>query len=341
MGDEHRRFRRKQLGDGGLGAELATALGRFTLGKRRAKSKQLGGVELAFHIGDLGLDHLERSNRMAKGLALARVDQAGLVRSASKANCLRGDTDAAGIEDAHGDRKAPAFLAEQVGFRTNVVVELDLAGRRRANTQLGFALASAEPRQLGVDDEGRNPLGTLARRADRKQHDVARHLARGDPAFLAVDHPVAIRVALRARVHGRRIGTRLRLGQRIGTDRLTARNRTHHGLLLLFAAMGKDAVADQRIVDRHDGGMRAISLGDFHHGQRERNRIHAGTTVFVRHFDAHQSKLAHLADVRQRELGFFVQLGRNRRNTLLGEITGDRLDRLLVFGVAKIHERLR
>ena len=339
VGDPHRRFRRGELGHRRLGAEAAAVLLGFALGPGRAQGQQGRRIQLALHVGDLGLGHLERADRCAEGLAVARPLQGGLVRGTGDADRLRGDADASGIEHAHRDREALAFFAQQVFLRQHVVGELDLAGGRGADAELRLGLAGVEARQLGVDDEGRHALGADARRGDREQHDVARHRTGGDPALLAVDDPVAVRVPGGTGVHGRGIGARLRLGQCIGTDRLAGGDGAHVLLLLFLGAVLEDAVAEQRIVHRHDGRRGRVGGRDLDHRQHVGDRVHAGTAVRLRHLDAHQSEPAHLADVLQRKLALRIQLGRHRRNALLREITGDRLDRQLVFGKTEIHGR--
>ena len=75
------------------------------------------------------------------------VGQRRLVRGARDADRLRGDADAAGVEHAHRDLEAVAFLAQHVFGRADVVGELDLAGRRGADAELGFGLAAMEARR--------------------------------------------------------------------------------------------------------------------------------------------------------------------------------------------------
>src|SRR3546814_14440226 len=93
---------------------------------RRAQRQQQGSIDLALHVGDLGLDHLERADRLAEGLALAHVLQAGLVGGAGDADGLGCDADATGVEYAHGDLEAVAFLAQHLVGLHDVVGELDL-----------------------------------------------------------------------------------------------------------------------------------------------------------------------------------------------------------------------
>ena len=56
----------------------------------------------------------------------------------------RGDADAAGVEHAHRDLEAVAFLAQHLVGLDHVVGELDLAGGRGADAQLGLGLAAVE-----------------------------------------------------------------------------------------------------------------------------------------------------------------------------------------------------
>src|SRR3546814_17336835 len=96
---------------------------------RRAQRQQQGSIELALHVGDLGLDHLERADRLAEGLALAHVLQAGLVGGAGDAEGLGCDDDASGREYAHGDLGAGALAAQNpVGMTDGWVVHETAGG---------------------------------------------------------------------------------------------------------------------------------------------------------------------------------------------------------------------
>src|SRR5690606_29773421 len=95
VGDPHGGLRGGELGDRGLVAE-ALAL---ALHPGRAQRQQQGRVELALHVGDLGLGHLEGADRRAEGLALLHVLDGGLVGRAGDADGLRRDADAARSEE--------------------------------------------------------------------------------------------------------------------------------------------------------------------------------------------------------------------------------------------------
>src|SRR3546814_10050491 len=62
---------------------------------------------------------------------------------------LRGDADATGVEHAHGDLEAVAFLAQDLVGLDHVIVELDLAGGRSADAELG--LGRSEERRVGKE----------------------------------------------------------------------------------------------------------------------------------------------------------------------------------------------
>lgn len=76
---EHGRFRRGQLGDRSLGAEASAMLLGLAFGPGRAQGQQQGRVEADLHVGDLRLDHLERTDRLAEALAFAHVGDRGLI----------------------------------------------------------------------------------------------------------------------------------------------------------------------------------------------------------------------------------------------------------------------
>jgi hypothetical protein len=50
----------------------------LAFGPGRAQGQQQGRVEADLHVGDLGLDHLERTDRLAEALAFAHVGHRGL-----------------------------------------------------------------------------------------------------------------------------------------------------------------------------------------------------------------------------------------------------------------------
>ncbi len=304
MGDPHRRLGCSELGHCRFGAELLP----LPFQPRGAQRQQQRCIQLALHVGDLGLGHLERADRRAECLALLDVGQRGLISRTCNPDRLRGNTDAPGVQNAHRSLEALAFHAQHfIGLR-NVIGKLDFAGGRGANAELGLGLAAMKTGAIGVDHERSDAARTLVRLGHCKQDDVLGHRAGGDPALLAVDEEAAIGLLDRAAAHCRGIRAGLRLGQRERTDVRAFGDRAHVELLLRFAAVLQNTGAKQRVVDRNDGGMRAVGRGDFDHRQRVADRVHAGAAVFDRHLDAHQAVFAQQADIFEREFAATVEL---------------------------------
>src|SRR5690606_24630992 len=128
-----------------------------------------------------------------------------------------------------------------------------------------------------------------------------------------------------------------RLGQRERADLLALGDLAHVLLLLRLGAVGQDAVAEQRVVDRHDGGARGVGRGDLDHGQHVGHRVHARAAVLGRHLDAHQSVLAEHPDVVEWELAGAVVVFGTGGDHLLADATRHVLDHQLLFGETEIH----
>jgi hypothetical protein len=101
--------------------------------------------------------------------------------------------------------------------------------------------------------------------------------------------------------------------------------------------MGEDAVAEQLIVDRHDGGMRGIGRGDLDHRQHVADRVHPGAAVLGGDLDAHQAVLAEGPDVVERELPGAVDVLGAGRDLFQRDPAFDVLDHQLLFGETEIH----
>ena len=114
------------------------------------------------------------------------------------------------------------------------------------------------------------------------------------------------------------------------------------GMVQLQTSLTKDDVADKEKRRMWiDEVVRRIGVGDLDHGQHIADRIHAGTAVFGRHFDAHQAVFAQRADVRQREFAGGIVVFGARRDLFLRNAARHVLDGQLFFGECKVHGRSR
>ncbi len=196
----------------------------------------------------------------------------------------------------------------------------------------GSVLPAWKPGSDRIDDERfEDALGALARRRDREQHDVLGYRAGRDPALLAIDDPVAVRVALGARVHRRSIRSRLRFSQCVGADCVAFRQqhaRTSASALSIAVLPGChcSTACCWTDDDRRSRSNRPKAAISDVHGQRVADRIEPGATVLVRHLDAHQAERSHLLDRLERKFAALVEFGGDRRDALLGEIARDGLD---------------
>ena len=203
--------------------------------------------------------------------------------------------------------------------RAAVILEEDLAGGRGADAQLGLFLAAHIAWLVGVDQEGGDAAVLLLRVGHGEQHQVIRHRSAGDPGFAPIDH-VVIAVAHRPAAHRARIRAGHGLGQRVGADGLAAGYRGQVLLLLRLGAVLEDAVAEQRVVHRHDRAVGGVHLADLFQRQHVCQRVHACPAVFFGHFDAHEAHLAHLFDRLDGKFARFVELCGDRGDLFLGKV---------------------
>lgn len=120
------------------------------------------GLQLGVGLRELVLHGLEGADKRAELLALVPHVRCGVVEGApGEARHLRGDADAALVEDRDGVLITGALLAEQVAVRDLDVVEVDDAGRRGADAELLLLLGDAEAGGVARDDEGGDALVAL------------------------------------------------------------------------------------------------------------------------------------------------------------------------------------
>src|SRR5688572_15619201 len=139
-----RRLGGEVLGHAGL--EIA-ALAAVVDG-RRVLDQQSRGLDARRHLGELQLDRLVLADRLAEGVALARILERFLERGLGHADAARRDIDPAELEAADGLMKAAPFRADQIARRHAVVVEHELGRIDALVAELLELAARGESRPL-------------------------------------------------------------------------------------------------------------------------------------------------------------------------------------------------
>ena len=146
-----------------------------------------------------------------------------------------------------------------------------------------------------VHHEARDALASRRRIGDGEQHRAAGHAARRDELLGAVDD-VAVALPHRARAQVRRIGPRLRLGQRERPHRGAGRQRAQPAVLLRVGAVLVEDDAGGRVVHAHHGGDRAVAGGDLLQQQRIGHRVDLRAVPLRRRGGAEDAEFAQFAD---------------------------------------------
>ena len=157
------------------------------------------------------------------------------------AHALRAQADGHALEHQRGQRRAPAVVDladDRVGGQAHVVEE-DLVELRLA----GDLAQAADGHALGVhrQDEHRQALVlVLLGVGARQQQAVGGELRVGRPHLLAVEHPRAVVLEARARLHRREVRAGARLGEQLAPDLVAVEHRPGVARLLLLGAVGDD-----------------------------------------------------------------------------------------------------
>ncbi|KAF1730330.1 hypothetical protein CRV24_009791 [Beauveria bassiana] len=280
-----------ELGHGGVADKVLAGL----LLAGRVVDEGAGGGDFGVGLGDLVLHALELADQRAKLLAVVPDVADGVFKGAEgEAGHLRGDADAALVEDANGVLVAVAGLAEQVLLGDDDVVKVEDAGGAGADAKLLFLLRNGEAGRVLVDDEGGDALVALAGVEVGKDDEEAGFHGVCDP-HLGAANLVAVGRLGRARGHGERVGAGHGLRQAKARDRVGGQL----GQILLLQR-GGPPLHERRVaegvvhVDEHrDGGVGARELFD---GDDGGGKVHAGAAKLFGDLDAHEPLLKELLD---------------------------------------------
>ena len=188
-----------------------------------------------------------------------------------------------------------ALGADALVLRHLHVLERQRAGLGRLLAQLLLPPHHHVARRRLVHHEARDALAPRRRIGDREQHRAPRHAARRDELLGAVDH-IAVALPHRPRAQVRRIGPRLRLGQRERAHRGAGRQRAQPAVLLRVGAVLVEDDAGGRVVHAHHGGDRAVAGGDLLQQQRIGHRIDLRPVPLRRRGGAEDAKFAEFGE---------------------------------------------
>ena len=156
----------------------------------------------------------------------------------SKAERRRADGRAEHVERRHRDLEALARPAD--ALRQRHAAALEAQRRERMRRDRLDALRDHEPRRIGVDDEGRQPLRARRLAGAGEDDVVVGDAAVRDEGFFAVDAHVLRPVRRRRGGERRDVGARLGLGERERRDRLALADRRQIALLQRLGAEQRD-----------------------------------------------------------------------------------------------------
>ena len=199
-------------------------------------------------LGERKLDRLAGGERLAEGLALARIGHALVDAVLRDADAGRRLADAVLVHEELGDREPLALLVQHRALRNAHAAQPHLGVIRR-HVEGPVEVADLEAGRVRRHQEGRDAarVAGLSRRA--REDDVERRVVEpAVEALLAVDHPVAA-VAHGAGLEPGGVAAVIGLGEPEG-DALRARDHALEQLRLLRgAAVAVDHVHLRKIPD--------------------------------------------------------------------------------------------
>jgi hypothetical protein len=92
-----------------------------------------------------------------------------------------------------------------------------------------------------------------------------------------------------------------------------------------------DALAIQRVIDRHDHAVRRVCFADLFEREDVGEGVHACAAICFGDFDAHEAHPAHFFDGGLGEFSALIMFGRDGRDLVFGKIAGGVADHFVFF----------
>src|SRR3954469_9367637 len=287
--------RGEPLGEPGL-ARVALPLVLEPAGSHPQQPRRL---VVRFHLRDHFLHQLVLADLDAERLPLLRVLHAGIAAGADQAGGARGHRIAALVEREHRDLEAFAFASEQVLRRHLDIVHLEEAGIAGEDAPLLLHRTAGEAFERPLDDEraetARVALFLFLGVGPPDHEEVIGDIGKRDPALLAVQD-IAIALLHRGGLNGARVAAGARCSEAGARQLVALRLRDEVARLLILVAPRQEREAVQAGVHGHDDAQRGIEILELFARDPERDVVHAGAAVFLRHGNPEQTEPGHPAE---------------------------------------------
>src|SRR5439155_9759143 len=220
-------------------------------------------------------------------------------------------------------------FAEEVGRRHTCVVEDELARRRAFDPHLRLDAGDLESRRVRLDHERGDPCVPLIRiRLGEHRVQLRDTRVRDEPLRSIQD--VLVTFAPGRRPHGRRVGARAGLGERIGAEPFTRRQAREVALLLRLVP-GELQTERAELLDGENQTARRADLRDLFDRHQGQESPGPETAVLLAEEEPEEVVLTEELDDVRGKLMALVDLRRSRRDPLARELTNEIADLALLL----------
>ncbi len=249
------------------------------------------------HARQLLFDQPELGDRFSELTSFPGVGHRVTERGPDARHVARAELHASEIQDVEGHLVTLTDRAEHVLDRHFDVVEHQRRGRVAVEPELDFVAAADDPHRA-LDQEA----GKLLAVDLREQREQIGELPVGDPHLLAVEQVMtAIGGEGRGGARRKRVGSRLRLGERVRRDQLAAGEPAEITRLLL----GRSEIDERQRADRRVRAERSAERGidrNLFADVRRADQIQTKTAVCGRDFESQQVECGSLPDQLPRQV---------------------------------------